>query len=141
MISNATWSHNLSVGGSFAIGCLPPWLKSQVGFSDPLSVWLAYFLGSFSQRIFRARPGGHFGRFRGFDSPSPFGRFWRPVRASLLAGFGVRLSLFLRIPFLFGSVTKAVALAGDLDDLGMLQEAIQDRGRGGHIADELAPIL
>jgi hypothetical protein len=32
-------------------------------------------------------------------------------------------------------------LAGDLDDLGMLQEAIQDRGRGGHIADELAPIL
>jgi hypothetical protein len=63
------------------------------------------------------------------------------IRQRFLAGFGVGGSRFLGVGFLCGFVAEAVALAGDLDDLGMLQEAIQDRSRGGHIANEFAPVL
>src|SRR5271166_1314675 len=35
----------------------------------------------------------------------------------------------------------AIALAGDVDDLGMMQEAIQDGAGRRHVTNQLAPIL
>lgn len=38
-------------------------------------------------------------------------------------------------------VFEPIALTGDLDNLGMVQKAVQDGGGAGHIADQFAPIL
>ncbi len=40
-----------------------------------------------------------------------------------------------------GRVFDAVAFAGDGDDLGVVQEAVQDGPGGGHVAQEFAPFL
>ena len=40
-----------------------------------------------------------------------------------------------------GPVLQPVAAAGDGDDLGMMQEPVEDGGGGRHIADQLAPVL
>jgi hypothetical protein len=42
---------------------------------------------------------------------------------------------------LSGLVLEAVAAAGDLDDLGVVEEAVEDRRGRGAIAQELAPVL
>ena len=46
-----------------------------------------------------------------------------------------------RVGILHRVMTEAVAGAGDGDDLGVVPEAIQDRRRRRHVADQLAPIL
>ena len=38
-------------------------------------------------------------------------------------------------------VAHAIALAGNVDDLGMMQEAIEDGAGRGHVTDQLAPVL
>ena len=38
------------------------------------------------------------------------------------------------------TVFEAVAAAGDGDDLGVMQEAVQDGCGAGHVADELATV-
>ena len=40
-----------------------------------------------------------------------------------------------------GALPQAVALAGHRHDLGVGQEAIKDRGGGGHVAEKDAPVL
>src|SRR5579863_6437936 len=39
------------------------------------------------------------------------------------------------------STVQPVAPAGDGDHLGVVQEAVEDRGGGGHVADQFAPVL
>jgi hypothetical protein len=39
------------------------------------------------------------------------------------------------------AVLESVTATGDVDDLGGAQEAIEDGGGGGHIADKFAPFL
>ena len=39
------------------------------------------------------------------------------------------------------AVPEAIALAGDVDDCGVLQEPIQNGGGGRHVADQLGPVL
>jgi hypothetical protein len=48
-------------------------------------------------------------------SDGRFGRFWR-----------------------HGLVSQPIALAGDLDNLGVVQEAVEDRTGAGDVADQLA---
>ena len=38
-------------------------------------------------------------------------------------------------------VLESITLAGDLDDLGVVQKAVEDRGGGWHVADEFAPVF
>ena len=38
-------------------------------------------------------------------------------------------------------MVESITLAGDLDDLGVVQEAVEDRGRGRDVSDELAPVF
>ena len=69
-------------------------------------------------------------------------------RLVVLGSLAGRL-LFLLATFFLGSgfvrplvaLPTAIALAGDVDDLGMMQEAIEDGAGRGHVADQLAPIL
>lgn len=35
-------------------------------------------------------------------------------------------------------MVEVIAFAGDLDDLGVVQEAVKDRGGGRHVADEFS---
>ena len=38
-------------------------------------------------------------------------------------------------------MAEAITLAGDVDDRGVLDEAVQDCRCGGHVADELGPVF
>ena len=42
---------------------------------------------------------------------------------------------------LCGFVPQPIALAGNRDDVSVVQEPIQDRRRRGHVTDQLAPVL
>jgi hypothetical protein len=39
------------------------------------------------------------------------------------------------------ALAQSIALSGQLDDGGVREEAIEDRGRGGDVAEEDAPVL
>ena len=39
------------------------------------------------------------------------------------------------------AVFEAIAFAGDLDDLGMMEEAVEDGGSGGDVSEEFAPLF
>lgn len=38
-------------------------------------------------------------------------------------------------------MVEPIAFAGDLDDLGVVQEAVEDGGRGRDVPDEFAPVF
>ena len=43
--------------------------------------------------------------------------------------------------FANGGILEAVAFAGDGDDLGVVEEAVEDGAGGGHVLKQLAPVL
>src|ERR1700691_4478568 len=73
------------------------------------------------------------GLFCVMGAPFRVGRFW------LVRRLGLRL--FLRLLSGPRLITQAVAFARDLNDLGMVQEAVEDRRGAGYVADQFAPIF
>src|SRR6185437_11057470 len=80
------------------------------------------------------------GVFRGGE---PFAAGGTPPSFSPLPSWSLRCRRLRRPVSLAaaGAVAQAVAAAGDGDHLGVVQEAVEDGGGGGHVADELAPVL
>ena len=64
---------------------------------------------------------------------------WFFASVGLVAWVLLPCGLGRRVPA--GAVAQTVALAGDGDDLGVMEEAIEDGGGAGDVADEFAPIL
>ena len=50
------------------------------------------------------------------------------------------VSILFRFRF-GGLATQAIALAGELENLGVFQQAVQDRRGGGDVSDEFPPIF
>ena len=58
-------------------------------------------------------------------------------------GQGITVLIFASWSLLHGrcSILETIASAGDGDDLGVVEKAVEDGGGGGHVPEQLAPFF
>ncbi len=81
-----------------------------------------------------------------FPLEEGFGEPWFPMSVPLslvFRGWGRCAALGFRSArgAFGGAVGKPVAASGDRDDFGVMKQAVQDGAGGGHIVEQLAPLL